>query len=55
MIQERFDTILKGLIPYGETVLLAISGGIDSICMGELFANSKLKILFAVAHCNFNL
>lgn len=55
MIQERFDTILKGLIPYGETVLLAISGGIDSICMGELFANSKLKIHFAVAHCNFHL
>ena len=54
-MQRRFDKILEGLLPAGETALLAVSGGIDSVCLAELFAHSKLKRKFAVAHCNFHL
>jgi tRNA(Ile)-lysidine synthase TilS/MesJ len=36
-------------------VLLAVSGGIDSMCMAELFASVSDDFPFAVAHCNFNL
>lgn len=34
-------------------VLLAVSGGMDSICMADLFRRTGLE--FAVAHCNFHL
>lgn len=54
-MQERFDRILKGLLPDGEAVLLAVSGGIDSMCMADLFLNSVVKRRFALAHCNFHL
>ncbi len=54
-MQERFDRILKGLLPDGEAVLLAVSGGIDSMCMADLFLNSAVKRRFALAHCNFHL
>ena len=37
----------------GQTVLLAVSGGIDSMVMAELFHRSKIS--FAVCHCNFGL
>jgi len=36
-----------------EPVLLAISGGVDSMVMAELFHRAGLN--FAIAHCNFNL
>ena len=36
-------------------VLLAVSGGIDSMCMAELFASMEDPVDFAVAHCNFCL
>lgn len=36
-------------------ILLAVSGGIDSMCMAELFAGSDCPFRFAVAHCNFRL
>lgn len=35
--------------------LLAVSGGIDSMCMAELFASLDEPVPFAVAHCNFRL
>ena len=54
-MQKEFDKILVGLIPEGETALLAVSGGADSICMAELFAHSSWKGDIAVAHCNFHL
>lgn len=34
-------------------ILLAVSGGIDSVVMADLFARSKFE--FAMVHCNFNL
>ena len=48
---------------YGESILLAISGGVDSLVMGELFidgnayfgADAPSPVSLAVAHCNFHL
>ena len=54
MLQPFLDYIEKNkLFPLKETVLLTVSGGIDSIVMTELFHRSKLN--FAIAHCNFQL
>ena len=36
-----------------EKVLLAVSGGVDSVVMADLFARASLP--FAIAHCNFSL
>ena len=36
-------------------ILLAVSGGIDSMCMAELFAAMEPEMPFAIAHCNFHL
>lgn len=65
-MQHAFDSILTGL--FGEmssrqpslsgsrlSVLLAVSGGIDSMCMAGLFKGSAAAMDFAVAHCNFSL
>ncbi len=41
------------MIPSGQKVLLAVSGGIDSMVMIDLFRKSPFQI--AVAHCNFQL
>ena len=41
------------LIPDGTAVLLAVSGGRDSVAMVDLF--HRAGIPFEVAHCNFNL
>lgn len=43
----------QGLIQKGETTLLAVSGGVDSVVMSMLFYQAKLR--FALAHCNFRL
>lgn len=55
MIQKSFDRTIVGLVPEKETSLLAVSGGIDSICLASLFLNSSAGRRFAVAHCNFHL
>ncbi|WPP52473.1 tRNA lysidine(34) synthetase TilS [Catalinimonas niigatensis] len=34
-------------------ILLAVSGGIDSVVMADLFARANFR--FAIVHCNFNL
>ena len=41
------------LLQSEEPVLLAVSGGIDSVVMSSLFHEAKLN--FAIAHCNFGL
>lgn len=47
---------MRGLIGDGSApVLLAVSGGVDSLCMAELFASLTEPVPFAVAHCNFCL
>ncbi len=38
-----------------KTILLAVSGGIDSMCMANLFINSKYRSSIAIAHVNFSL
>jgi len=53
-MQKEFNSNIKTLnIPNNSKILLAVSGGADSVAMLNLFANSKYKC--AVAHCNFHL
>lgn len=40
--------------PY-EKVLLAVSGGMDSMCLAHLYLQTYGVNSFAIAHCNFNL
>ena len=54
-MQDRFDRCLDGLLPEGGAVLLAVSGGIDSMVMADLFLGSPARRDVAVAHCNFHL
>ncbi len=58
-MQKRFEDTMKelrGLInDWSAPVLLAVSGGIDSMCMAELFASRQESLPFAIAHCNFHL
>ena len=54
MYHEFSNTLGRfGLWHDAEPVLLAVSGGIDSMCMADLFRRTGLP--FAVAHCNFHL
>lgn len=46
-LSDKYD------LPPNKKLLLAISGGIDSMVLLDLAVKSKLN--FAVAHCNFNL
>lgn len=41
------------LLQSSDTLLLAVSGGVDSMTLAHLLLQCKLK--FAVAHCNFSL
>lgn len=41
------------LIEQGDTTLLAVSGGVDSVVMSTLFYQAQLS--FAIAHCHFGL
>ena len=52
---KRFQEYIRqnGLINKGDEVLLAISGGIDSVVMLDLFDKARMK--FAISHCNFKL
>ena len=50
-----FQKHLSSLVPKAEKkkFLLAVSGGVDSVVMAELFQKAKYK--FGIAHCNFQL
>lgn len=52
---KRFQKYIRenNLINRGEEVLLAISGGVDSAVMMDLFDKSGMS--FAISHCNFKL
>ncbi len=54
-MEKDFKNHLKTNFPYLGTsrVLLAVSGGLDSIVLAHLCTKAKLN--FAIAHCNFNL
>ncbi len=55
-MRDRFDNCLDGLLPdNGGAVLLAVSGGIDSMVMAGLFLESRHKHYITLAHCNFHL
>jgi len=52
---ESFNSFVTGHKLFGKSdkLLLAVSGGIDSMVMVDLFARSGYE--FAIAHCNFKL
>ena len=56
-MQDRFDSALARLTAGcpEPRVLLAVSGGIDSMTMADLFLHSALRLPMAVAHFNVHL
>ena len=54
-LQKQFHDFINThqMTGKNEKVLLAVSGGLDSMAMCNLFL--KAKIAFAIAHCNFRL
>lgn len=58
-MQKRFaleiDSVRSEVADNEARILLAVSGGIDSMCMADLFLNMNQPLAFAVAHCNFRL
>ena len=52
---EKFKkfTVSHNLIPKGQTILLAVSGGIDSMVLVDLCKRSNID--FAIGHVNYNL
>ena len=52
---EQFKSFIssRNLFKEGDKILLAVSGGIDSVVMAHLFYEAKIK--FAITHCNFKL
>lgn len=54
-MQQRFEQFIRDehLFPEGEQVLIAVSGGRDSVVLTHLVHAAHIP--FAIAHCNFNL
>ena len=52
---EQFQAYINRyhLIAEGDRLVLALSGGIDSMVLADLLL--KAKVDFVVAHCNFHL
>lgn len=52
---KRFQQFIaqEHLLAPGQRVLLAVSGGMDSVVMTTLFSHSEFE--FGIAHCNFRL
>lgn len=55
MLQDKFRAYIRerGLCSYRDRILLAVSGGVDSMVMMSLFVRAGYKV--GVAHCNFQL
>ncbi len=47
--------LLEMGIDYGDSILAAVSGGMDSMCMLDALIHCQLDLTIAVAHVNFNL
>ena len=54
-MQHHFEQFIRNehLFPEGEQVLLAVSGGRDSVALANLVYTARIP--FAIAHCNFHL
>lgn len=54
-MEKTFKNLVKTNYPYlcGSKLLLAVSGGLDSVVLAHLCHEAKLD--FSIAHCNFNL
>ncbi|MDT0686645.1 tRNA lysidine(34) synthetase TilS [Autumnicola psychrophila] len=54
-MEKSFKNTLKSRFPFlcGKNLLLAVSGGLDSVALAYLCKAAKLE--FSIAHCNFNL
>ena len=54
-MKDRFFKVIKDLIDTksGETTILAVSGGVDSVVMAQMFHACQVPII--IAHCNFQL
>ena len=52
---KQFKDFIKSYQLFSQTdnILLAVSGGKDSVAMAHLFVASGYQ--FGIAHCNFNL
>ncbi|MFY7965183.1 MAG: tRNA lysidine(34) synthetase TilS [Chitinophagaceae bacterium] len=51
--KEHYHKNLSIYFPFNSKFIIAVSGGVDSVVLVDLF--SKLKLDFAIAHCNFKL
>lgn len=54
-MEKAFKNLIKSDFPYltNGKILLAVSGGLDSVVLAHLCSAAKLN--FSIAHCNFNL
>ena len=52
-MKNRFLNIIESLLKPSQNVLVAVSGGLDSVVLLDLV--SKSKISFSIAHANFQL
>ncbi len=54
-MEKAFKNFIKSDFPYLATgkLLVAVSGGVDSVVLAHLCKSAKLN--FSIAHCNFNL
>lgn len=56
-MQEHFDIELRSLVAGVEhpSILVGVSGGMDSMCMANLFLNTTVPCTYRIAHVNFSL
>ncbi len=54
-MEKEFKNFIKSEFPYlgNSKLLLAVSGGVDSVVLAHLCHEARLE--FSIAHCNFNL
>lgn len=55
MLEKKFEKYITehALVDHGDKILLAVSGGVDSMVMMHLFVQAGYNV--GVAHCNFQL